>query len=261
MSNGLYSNPIVLSSPHERGARVRDAQYLMNGHSFFAVDWLKGPVDGDWGLESAQAADAARWALGYPEPLCHTGVFGQQLYDHLRTDGNRKKLPLVYLARRRARARLAQSVKLKALQGAISQIGVTEDPPGSNRQKYGVWYGLNGAFWCAIFVTYCQVVFGGDTRIFRRGNRSAWAYWVENMARQGLYGLRITSNPEPGDIVVYHHNDGHTGIFEKWISRKSGTFYAIEGNTSAGSDDNGGAVERRKRSLSWAPTVFVSLPS
>jgi|SRR5581483_4628967 len=255
-----FATPIVLTSPQERGQKVKDAQYVLNGHNFFKVDWLKGNVDGVWGIQSGQAADAARYILGYPEDLCHSQVFGQELFNFLRTDGRRTKLPLTYLARRRSRLAAQKSVKLKALNFAITQIGTTESPPGSNRQKYGAWYGFNGVPWCAIFITYCQVAAGGDKKVFERGSRTAYAYWTEDAARAGLYGLRVTTNPEPGDIVVYHFNDGHTGIFEKWVDRKAGTFTTIEGNTSAGSDDNGGGVERRSRSLSWCPTVFVALP-
>lgn len=256
-----FTNPLALTSPHTTGDRVRDAQSTLNGRNFFGRDWLKGSVDGDYGLETAQAADAARWELGYPENLCHTGVFGQQLFDYLRVDGNRKKLPLTYLARRRARLAQMHSVKAKSLAFAITQVGTHESPMGSNLQKYGAWYGLNGAPWCAIFVTYCNVVGGGDRRVFERGTRTAYAFWTEDAARVGAYGLRITRNPVPGDVVVYHFNDGHTGIFEKWLDRAAGTFQTVEGNTSHVSSDNGGSVERGQRSLSWCPTVFVSLPN
>lgn len=35
------------------------------------------------------------------------------------------------------------------------QLGTSETPPGSNRQKYGAAYGMNGVAWCAIFVWWC----------------------------------------------------------------------------------------------------------
>ncbi len=35
------------------------------------------------------------------------------------------------------------------------QIGTKEDPMGSNRTKYGAWYGMDGQPWCAMFVSYC----------------------------------------------------------------------------------------------------------
>ncbi len=256
-----FTDPLVLTSPHMTGQKVKDAQYLLNGNSFFKVDWLKSSVDGVWGLMSGQAADKARWELGYPSESCNTEVFGQPLYDFLRTDGNRTKLPPEYLERRKTRLAAAQSVKAKALAWSIAQVGTTEHPPGSNLQPYGAWYGLNGYAWCAIFFTMANVVGGGDKRVCVRGQRSAYAYWIEDAARAGLYGLRITSNPEPGDACVYHHNQGHLGRFVKWTDRANGLFQAVEGNTSAASDDNGGAVQIRDRNLTWARTVFVSLPS
>jgi len=40
------------------------------------------------------------------------------------------------------------------LQVAMRQLGQKENPPGSNKSKYGNWYGMDGA-WCAMFVSYC----------------------------------------------------------------------------------------------------------
>jgi hypothetical protein len=257
---GEFTEPIILRSPHERTPRVHDAQATLNGRNFFKIDWLRGDVDGDWGIESSQAADAARWELGYPAELCHSGVFGQQLFNYLRVDGNRLRLPLTYLVRRKVRLRQSKSVKAKALAIAISKIGITEHPAGTNLNPFGAWYGMNGVPWCAEGVTYCFVE-AGDRTIFRRGSRSAWAYWAENMARAGSYGLRITRNPEPGDPVVYHIGDGHIEIFEKWLDRARGSFQTVGFNTSVASDDNGGAVMRRQRTLAFGSPTFVSYPS
>ena len=41
----------------------------------------------------------------------------------------------------------------KFLEVAKSQIGVTEGY--ENITKYGAWYGNNGAYWCAQFVSWC----------------------------------------------------------------------------------------------------------
>ena len=35
---------------------------------------------------------------------------------------------------------------------AAWQLGVLENPAGSNRQKYGEAYGMNGQPWCVMFV-------------------------------------------------------------------------------------------------------------
>lgn len=36
---------------------------------------------------------------------------------------------------------------------AIGELGYKEQ--GNNRTKYGAWYGMNGAAWCHMFVSWC----------------------------------------------------------------------------------------------------------
>ena len=38
---------------------------------------------------------------------------------------------------------------------ARGELGTTESPTGSNKTKYGAWYGLNGQPWCMIFIQWC----------------------------------------------------------------------------------------------------------
>lgn len=35
---------------------------------------------------------------------------------------------------------------------ARGEMGYTESPQGSNKNKYGRWYGLDGEPWCMMFV-------------------------------------------------------------------------------------------------------------
>jgi hypothetical protein len=234
-----------------KGQSVKDAQYLMK-HNRFGASYYKGEVDGDFGPDSAQGANKARWFLGFRKSAVGTNVYGDRLHKYLLgPDRGGYRLTLAMQIRRKARLKAAaasDTVKLRALKIAHSKVGITESPYGSNNNPFGIWYGLNRQPWCAIFVTYCFVL-AGDKRTFARGSRSAWAFWPLNMARAGQYGLHTTSNPEPGDIVVYTHGTGHIGIFDKWINRSSGVFQTVEGNTSAGNDANGGAVQIRQRTV------------
>ena len=43
----------------------------------------------------------------------------------------------------------------KVLAVARGELGNTESPAGSNRTKYGKWFGLDGYAWCMIFVMWC----------------------------------------------------------------------------------------------------------
>jgi hypothetical protein len=243
---------LLLTSPHIRGKVVGDCQYLLT-HGRFG-NFHPGPIDDEYGETTAAATRRAKYALGYAK----SGVnrkFGPALYAYLHGD---KRLSSAMKLRRRQRlTSMAKkvTVKGKALDVALGEAHkhVVESPAGSNSNPYGRWFGFNRVPWCAIFVSYCMSK-GGD----RKGLRTALAYQFEYWARSHSHGLSLTASPEPGDIVVYHHGQGHVEIFRRWTNRAYGRFETVGGNTSAsGSQDNGGAVLVRQRYLSWARTVFV----
>lgn len=133
----------------------------------------------------------------------------------------------------------------KVLSIASSQIGVKESPSGSNLQKYGEWYGLNGYAWCMMFVQW----------VFSHADlplplRTASCTELANYAK--VHGQWVTKGYKPGDIVFMHFKQSttateHVGIIE---SVSSTYITTIEGNTSLTSQDNGGAVMRRNRANS-----------
>ena len=146
----------------------------------------------------------------------------------------------------------------EALKLAVAELGTTENPPESNNNKYGSWYGVNYQPWCAIFCTWC-FEHAGDSPSFVKGSRYAYCPYVVADARANRYGLSTTDDPIPGDLVVYDWAYDtvydHIGIFEKDLG--GGNFQAIEGNTSTSNNSNGGQVMRRQRSKSGQGTVFV----
>jgi len=134
---------------------------------------------------------------------------------------------------------------------ARAEIGYEENPKNSNNTKYGEWFGLNGVAWCGIFVSWCydkaNFILGkiGFSKGFA-GCQTAVQYFKDSN--------RITTNPQPGDIVFFDWNgDGiydHTGIFVRKINEKY--FESIEGNTSLINQSNGGSVMLRKRKFAVA---------
>jgi peptidoglycan hydrolase-like protein with peptidoglycan-binding domain len=150
------------------------------------------------------------------------------------------------------------STKAQArLKKAVSQIGYSES--GNNNNKYGQWYGMNYQPWCAMFVTWCDVLSENPSDYaFAKGIRYSYCPYVVNDARLGYYGLSIVSTPKPGDLVLYDWSrDGeyqHIGIFE---SGNATNWQAIEGNTSTSNNSNGGQVMRRFRSSSGINRLFV----
>lgn len=136
----------------------------------------------------------------------------------------------------------------KVLTAARRELGIKESPAGSNRTKYGKWYGLDGQPWCMMFVQWCLAQAGMPLPV-RTASCSALLAWYQRNRPGSVY-----KTPEPGDIVIYSF--GHTGIVE---TAEGNAVTAIEGNTSpgtAGSQSDGGEVCRRRRSTSLV-TAYI----
>ncbi|HSV08530.1 MAG TPA: CHAP domain-containing protein [Candidatus Binatus sp.] len=147
-----------------------------------------------------------------------------------------------------------------ALGRAIGEIGNAESPSGSNNQKYGSWYGMNGVPWCAIFCTWAYEN-EGDSPAFVKGSRYSYVPYIVADAYAGRYGLSVTDDPIPGDLVCYDWAwdtiYDHVGMFEAWQPGSGTSFTAVEGNTSTSNNSNGGQVMRRTRNRGAQGTVFV----
>jgi hypothetical protein len=132
------------------------------------------------------------------------------------------------------------------LQVAMRQLGQKENPPGSNKSKYGNWYGMDGA-WCAMFVSYCFHQAGMPLPITNKKGFAYCPYGVDWFKKQGCWS---DSNPKPGDVVFYCWRGDkvadHVGIVKEVKGSKN--IIAIEGNTSTVSNDDGGTVMVRPRS-------------
>lgn len=135
----------------------------------------------------------------------------------------------------------------KVLAVARGELGNTESPAGSNRTKYGKWFGLDGYAWCMMFVMWCfdQV---GALKLLPK--RTASCGDLMRAAKEA--GCWVTKDYRPGDVVIYDFPGGaatdHTGIIEKVTLTG---VVAIEGNTSqSGSQSNGGMVCRKNRPYS-----------
>jgi peptidoglycan hydrolase-like protein with peptidoglycan-binding domain len=143
---------------------------------------------------------------------------------------------------------------------ATAENGTKEAPPNSNKTKYGVWYGLNGEKWCAIFISFVYHHAGHPLEAIDRPKgyqscQSGFNFWKRKK--------RFTTEPQPGDIVLYdwksdNHCD-HTGIFVKWLDAAKTKFESWEGNTAHGDDSDGGQVMLRERNRSTVAAFVVPL--
>lgn len=126
---------------------------------------------------------------------------------------------------------------------ARSQVGVMENPAGSNRVKYNTWYygrSVSGSAypWCMTNVQWvCDQA--GFPLPYRTASCSDLLNWYRRNKPEC-----IVKTPEVGDIIIYSW--GHTGIvYDTGVT----LVFAVEGNTDRGNDANGGQVQERQRKL------------
>ena len=133
---------------------------------------------------------------------------------------------------------------------ARKELGNVESPAGSNRTKYGKWFGLDGYPWCMMFVTWVFAQAG-----VKLPKKTASCGDLMRAAQAA--GCWVTANFQPGDVVIYDFSGKqkttqHCGIVEMELPDYG--VQAIEGNTSAesyGSQDNGGMVCRKTRARKY----------
>lgn len=139
---------------------------------------------------------------------------------------------------------------------AVGELGVTEQPRGSNCVKYNDWYygrSVSGNYpWCMAFV---QWVFGqGDVKPPARTASCGTLMGAAKKRKQWVTGDYL-----PGDVLIYDFPGGaatdHCGICESF---DGSCVTAIEGNTSVNDASNGGEVRRMRRDVSlvrgaWRP--------
>lgn len=133
---------------------------------------------------------------------------------------------------------------------ARGELGYAESPQGSNKTKYGRWFGLDGEPWCMMFVQWCFAQAG-----VKLPARTASCGALMRAAQAA--GSWVIGDYRPGDVVIYDFPGGaatdHTGIVE---SATASGIISIEGNTGVGNDANGGQVQRRTRSNSLIVGAF-----
>ena len=131
---------------------------------------------------------------------------------------------------------------------ARSQLGVKEQPAGSNRVKYNTaYYGreVSGAGypWCCTFVWWLFQQ-GGAGCLFYGGGRTAYCPTLLNYHKKQA----VPEDYQPGDVIFFNFSGktaaAHVGICETWDGTSITT---IDGNTGTGNEANGGAVMRRTR--------------
>ena len=120
---------------------------------------------------------------------------------------------------------------LTALQVAESQVGVTEQPPGSNDGPQIAQYrtatqgAYAGAPWCAYFVSWCANQAGAPIGDHGQGLGS-----VAEITDWARSNGRLTQTPAPGELILF--GTEHVGIVKS--VNADGSLTTVEGNASNG---------------------------
>lgn len=136
---------------------------------------------------------------------------------------------------------------------ARGELGVTENPPGSNRVKYWDEYDRTwqGQPWCVCFLWWCFQHAGEGMAFFGGGKTASCGTLLRWYSAQGQTVAK--KDIKPGDIVILNFSGTaetqHCGLVVDTL--KMGYIQTIEGNTSqSGSQSNGGQVCLKTRNLS-----------
>lgn len=141
----------------------------------------------------------------------------------------------------------------KVIEIARGELGVTEDPPGSNRVKYWDIFppAFQGQPWCVAFLAWVFEQVGERMAFFGGGLTASCGMLLRWYREQGL--TVPVEQVQTGDIVILNFHGTkdteHCGlVVETPVQNGMQVIYTIEGNTSrAGSQDNGGMVCEKGR--------------
>lgn len=143
----------------------------------------------------------------------------------------------------------------KVIEIARAELGVTENPPGSNRVMY--WDDYDPAFqgqpWCVAFLWWCFDKAGERMAFFGGGKTASCGMLLRWYKEQGL--TVPVQQAQPGDIAIYNFSGTiepeHCGLITevKMAITTIASVKSIEGNTTAsnGSESNGGCVTEKIR--------------
>lgn len=137
----------------------------------------------------------------------------------------------------------------------------TANAGSANYTKFGAWYGLNPAEWCAMFVSWCFQQAGLADIAPVYAGCSAGVEWFD---KRGRFRFRDSYTPQPGDVIFfssvkYPNGGAHTGIV---VSCDGQTVTTIEGNTSGASGlvPNGGCVAKKSYPIRYATIYGYGVP-
>ncbi|HTU79829.1 MAG TPA: CHAP domain-containing protein [Solirubrobacteraceae bacterium] len=196
---------------------------LARGGSSFAAELER--ASGDYEGSGPSAATAAGAALEDPEDASYAGLSGASALSGLDGVSGVAALSPTGLA-----TQDTPGARIVAI--AESQIGQTEQPPGSNESPAIAQYrtatagAIPGAPWCAYFASWVARQAGepiGEGGQGAGAVSEVWS-WAQSTGRAIPNGPGVV--PKPGDLIVF--GDEHVGIVRDVLP--DGDIQTIEGN-------------------------------
>lgn len=142
----------------------------------------------------------------------------------------------------------------------------TKNAGSNNYTKYGKWFGMNGVFWCAIFICWIFNKAFGKTKakeLLCGGFSASCETLRQNFKNKKKY-FNGNKTPQKGWIIFFkgsrHYGANHIGLVYKV---GGGRIYTMEGNTSGGSTvvDNGGGVAYKSYPFGYDKILGYGVPS
>ena len=148
--------------------------------------------------------------------------------------------------------------KEKVIEIATLELGIPENPPGSNCVKYNdAYYGkqVSGSAypWCVCFLWWCFWK-AGESSAFFGGAKTASCGKLLRFYKENYQNVPV-QDVAVGDLAFYNFSGSispeHCGLITH-VERSGGSILyvkSIEGNTTVtgGSEDNGGVVAEKVR--------------
>ena len=136
----------------------------------------------------------------------------------------------------------------KVIAKGLGELGQHEQPFGSNKQKYGAWYGMNGAAWCAMFVSWVFWHAGQGLPPITTKKGFSYVEAARVWAKNNRTYYKGTKGIKRGDIILFSFGGqraDHVGIVLGVLS--DGRIHTLEGNTDVSGGRTGGIVMEKYR--------------
>jgi hypothetical protein len=256
------ATPLLKQGDH--GPKVAGLQWLLHGGKPNVFTKVKptfaGRPNGYFGPRTARAITVYKWRLGYPKALVRP-IAGPYLFRLLKGQSHRPAAWVALAAKRLKAIEPGFTLLALRIKGyEISQLGVNEQPPGSNLGQQVLAYqadtGAYGLAWCVSFQQHSFRI--GGYGWF--ADRTASVYTAADWAATHGY---LRARAKVGALVAFidYYTAGTrrrqripgTGHMGYVVKVGAGWFVSVEGNTSNG-------VRQRFHRIGDRAAAFIYLP-